>query len=161
MRQIDIQGYEGRYAITDDGRVWSHMRKCWKIPTPDKDGYLRVGLYGNGGSFTVKGVHRLVAEAFIPNPEGKLTVNHKNEIKSDNRVENLEWATQKEQNSYGTRMQKIMKPVYCMELDRVFECAKYAAQELNLDPSAITRVCRGKAKTHGKYHWRYHNEEQA
>ena len=73
------------------------------------NGYLVVGLKAKNGKHKIERVHRLVAMAFIPNPDKKPTVNHLNEDKTDNRVENLEWATMAEQNAYGARMNKIRK----------------------------------------------------
>lgn len=93
------------YSISSDGRVFSKRRgKCLQ-PKKSQAGYLRVGLACNG-KIKMMSVHRLVALAFIPNPENKPTVNHINEIKTDNRVENLEWATNAEQNVHGTRLQR-------------------------------------------------------
>lgn len=105
-------------------------------------------------------LHRLVAEAYIPNPEGKATVNHKDEDKTHNYINNLEWMTSAENNAYGSRTQKTCKPVYCAELNRVFKGgASEAARELNIKSSStISAVCKGKRKTAGGYHWRYADE---
>jgi hypothetical protein len=93
------------YSVSSDGRVFSKRRgKCLQ-PKKSRTGYLRVGL-ACGGKVKMMSIHRLVALAFIPNPENKPTVNHINEIKTDNRVENLEWATNREQNVHGTRLKR-------------------------------------------------------
>lgn len=102
----DIQGYEGLYAITSCGKVWSHRRKMFLKPQPDKDGYLCVYLSNHCEKKCFK-IHRLVAEAYIPNPENKRCVNHKDEDKSHNYLNNLEWMTDYENCNYGTRNKRI------------------------------------------------------
>ena len=100
----EIPGFEKYYLVSNTGKIYSirseRLLKQWK-----KLGYMRVNLSVNGRRESWV-VHRLVALAFIPNPEQKPTVNHINEIKDDNRVENLEWATTFEQNIYGTRLKR-------------------------------------------------------
>lgn len=110
-----VVGYEGLYEVSNTGRVRSMDRyvKCdyeryrlhkGKVlsPAKDKDGYLVVSLHFNGKKNTIK-VHRMVAEAFIPNPDNLPQVNHRDEDKTNNRVENLEFCTAKYNLSYGTR----------------------------------------------------------
>ena len=103
-----INGNETDYEIYDDGRIYSIKYKKFLKPYKTKSGYLNVDIYC-GGSRYKKGVHQLVAEAFIPNPENKHTVNHKNFDKTDNRVTNLEWATQSEQNIHSYKMNSDRK----------------------------------------------------
>ena len=99
MRMKDIEGYEGLYSITDTGKVFSHKRGKFLKLVKNSHGYLQVDLYKNGKGKNHQ-VHRLVAIAFIANPEKKEQVNHINAIKSDNRVENLEWSTHLENNRH-------------------------------------------------------------
>ena len=97
-----VAGYEGKYSVSNLGNVYSHLTERVLRPCKEGCGYLTVVLYDNGKKWQV-GVHRLVARAFVPNPENKPTVNHLNENKEDNRASNLGWATMKEQCNYGTR----------------------------------------------------------
>jgi hypothetical protein len=90
MEMEDIKGYEGLYAVTSCGRVWSYRSKKFLKPKEDKNGYLSVGLRLNGKQDR-RYIHRLVAEAYIPNPAALPQVNHKDEIKSHNYINNLEW----------------------------------------------------------------------
>lgn len=100
------------YYVTDDGCVYS--RTVNKISNPNgrikklhppktKAGYYQIGLYKNENRYFI-GVHRLVAEMFIPNPENKKCINHKNGIRSDNRVENLEWCSYSENMKHAYKV---------------------------------------------------------
>lgn len=112
----DIEGYNGRYKISSFGRVMSmwqsnqyktHIGKPKIVkPAEHRQGYLYVYLTNNGEK-TKHYVHRLVAEAFIPNPDNLPQVNHKSEVKTENFVENLEWCDGKYNNNYGSRLEKI------------------------------------------------------
>lgn len=156
---VDIKGYEGYYAIDEEGRVWSYRSHRYLKPQIVGAGYQKVTLCKNGEKEN-QYIHRLVAKAFIPNPNDLPQINHLDEDKTNNRVENLEWTTTKENLAYGTRVQRSAdshkKPVYCVELDKVFDSAAQAGRELQLTSSNITACCKGKKlKTCGGYHWRY------
>ena len=114
-----IVGYEGLYEVSNTGQVKSfdryvkysngriHLHKGKVLsPIKDRDGYLQVNLCYSGRINSIK-VHRLVAQAFIPNPDNLPQVNHRDEDKSNNRVDNLEWCTAKYNNNYGTRKDKV------------------------------------------------------
>ena len=114
-----IEGYEGLYEVSNTGRVRSvdryiknghssyrlHKGKVISL-LKGEYGYIQVNLYYNGKNYK-KYVHRLVAQAFIPNPDNLPQINHKDEDKTNNRVDNLEWCTAKYNINYGTRKDKV------------------------------------------------------
>ena len=101
---VNIPGYSSSYWVSSKGNVYSNYTKKVLKPKRSPAGYLRVGLCNGVGPPKQTTIHRIVALSFLNNPNNKPTVNHKNEIKTDNRAENLEWATTLEQNTHGTRI---------------------------------------------------------
>ncbi len=154
----DIKGYEGLYAITADGQVWSYRSQRYLTPSPNANGYLRVNLYKDKKPKN-KFIHRLVAAAYIPNPNNLPEINHISEDKTDNKVENLEWCDRIYNLNYGTRKEKAAKShykaVYCVELNTTFESQKAAAETNGIAATNIAACCKGKRQTAGGYHWRY------
>ena len=168
----DIEGYEGLYQVSNLGRVKSLNYKCTKEEKilklmSDKDGYLYVNLYKEGKRKTYK-VHRLVAKAFIPNPENKLEVNHKDEDKTNNKVENLEWMTCKENINYGTRNErsrksqtndkKRSKPICGINIktnEKIEFPSTMEAGRSGFYQSNIVDCLKGRRKSHKGYKWFY------
>lgn len=163
----DIKGYEGLYQVSNLGRI----RKENKIISPwTQLGYKIVGLWKNKKCKKFR-VHRLVAEAFILNPNNYTQVNHKDEDKSNNSVENLEWCTQKYNNSYGNRTLKMLetyknrhtsnaeKEVIQMSIDgtvlRIYKSLSEAARISGVSLGNLSDVCNKKPhrKTLGGYKW--------
>ena len=112
-----IPGYEGLYAVDEYGNVYSLVqgrsrRKGILRSYQNTAGYLKVNLYDKNGKCKKKYVHRLVAEAFIPNPLHKPNVNHKDCNVKNNSVDNLEWCTQSENILYCSRLGRHKTPEY-------------------------------------------------
>lgn len=144
----DIKGYEGLYQVSNLGRVKSlnYRRMGFSkilIPGAGGRGYACVSLYGR----SVK-IHRLVAETFIPNPNKFKCVNHINGIKTDNRVENLEWCTQKYNvhHAYENNLITQIKPIHCNELNKDFRSINECARYFNCYYNQIKDVLNGRFK---------------
>ena len=160
-----IAGYEGLYEVSDLGRVKSLKYGKERILKPRKhtNGYLHVCLYKDGKVEQPK-IHRLVADAFIPNPNNLETVNHKDEVKTNNTVTNLEWMSIKDNNNYGTRNKRVgealSKQVKMFdkktgELLAIFSSIHEAWRVTGIHKSNISKCCLGKQKSAGGYIWKY------
>ena len=152
----DVVGYEGLYKVSNKGNVRSVARKdsigrkCGGRtlrPVTTKDGYLRIDLHKNGVRNS-KYIHRLVAEAFIPNAESLPQVNHLDEVKVNNNVSNLEWCTSKYNSNHGTRnerrVQALSKKVRAVNVETgeviTFSSTKEARKKGYYNAS---KACRG------------------
>ena len=154
----DIKGYEGLYVVSSCGKVWSYTNNRFLTPRHNKKtGYDRVHLCKEGKSREFL-VHRLVAEAFIPNPENKPQVNHLDENKTNNHVENLAWVTRQENVNYGTRNIRAAKArskaVQCIETGLIYESSAAASRALALSSASIFVALEHSHKTVGGFHWR-------
>ena len=174
----DVKGFEGLYMVSNMGNVKSLKRMKWngrgycKIPErilkagKDGCGYLQVNLYkeGKGKMYLV---HKLVATAFVENPEGYAEVNHINEIKSDNRAENLEWCDRAYNVNYGTgikrRAEKRSKAIIGINkisgLILEFPSINEASRQTGINLGGICECCTCKRKSAGGFYWIYTNDD--
>lgn len=152
----DIPGWEGLYAATRDGRIWSYRKKKFMKPCGEPDNYQIVMLTRekDGKCYYV---HRLVAMAWIPNPNNYPEVNHKNRKKDKNDADNLEWCT-KQYNMRNRDYKRIKKPVYCIELDKTFGSLYEAAKEVGGNVSNLVYALKDKKRSFSGYHWEYANK---
>lgn len=160
----DIPNYEGLYQVSNYGRIKSLFRFNGFYNTKesilhlqkDKKGYLRVQLRKEKKVKNFS-VHRLVAVAFIPNPYKLPQINHKNEIKTDNRVENLEWCNAYYNMNYGTRPDLYSKPIKQIkgEKEIIFKSISEAERQTGIARSNIVLCAKGRVKTAGKSMWKF------
>ena len=159
-----VKNYESLYEVSDQGRVKSIGYGKERILSPGKlqNGYLRVNLCKNGERKNLL-VHRLVAQAFIPNPDNLPEVNHKDEDKDNNSVQNLEWCDRKYNNDYGTRTQrvseKLSKPVIQYsksgELVREWKSTHDVERNLGYFQNYISSCCTGRYKSAYGFIWKF------
>lgn len=155
----DITGFNGNYQVSNLGNVKSlnyHRtgKEMLLSPGVSTSGYLMVILCKDG-KMESHNIHRLVAEAFLPNPNGYPCINHRNECKQDNSVDNLEWCSYKYNNTYNDRHLKTAKSIFCLELNKVFQSSCEAERQTGIYQSNINRCLKGIRKSAGGYHWRY------
>ena len=165
----DIKGYEGRYKVSNTGKIFSCITNKELHQSKTGSGYLKVCL-SNGERIVGKSVHRIVAETFIPNPGKKRTVNHIDGNKTNNDVTNLEWNTYSENlrhayknglnywcDSKGNPSKKVCKiDPFTGEILKTYDSIAEAYKENKLySDSSIIDVCKGLNITSGGYVWRY------
>ena len=164
-----IDCYEGLYEVSDLGRIKSLKYGKEKIlKLRNNNGYLMVCLYKDGNAKQLY-VHRIVAEAFIPNPQGLETVNHKDEDKTNNVASNLEWMSIRDNLNYGTHNKRMTetqindknKSKAVQMFDRqgnllaIFPSTREAWRVTGIASPHISTCCKGKLKSAGGYVWKY------
>ena len=160
------------------------MRRLFKTVTRELQGVIKRGGYKGvllktPEKFKSELVHRLVAKAFIPNPDNLPCINHKDEDKLNNCVDNLEWCDHKYNDNYGTRNKRVsktktnntynMKPIICVETKTVYPTMWEASRQTGINIQNISMCCRGtiyskrdgytKRHTAGGYHWKYEDSD--
>lgn len=190
-----IKGFEDikGYSVDEQGRVFSHFKRIdkeWVIlpeprrelkPTPNPKGYLKVSLGIGGNKHKSLSVHRLVALAFIPNPDNKPQINHIDADKTNNNVENLEWVTGQENHRHKCehglnvvgkgethymrlrgykegdhhRCKRVKKYDLNGNLLAEYKSVTLAAKDVGVDYTNIVKACSGKIKTAAGFKWSY------
>lgn len=167
---VIVDGIEYNYHVTRDGRVFSlNYHRTGEARELNyvycNNGYNIVNLYHNGTMKRVQ-VSRLVALSYIPNPDNKPTVDHINRNRTDDRVENLRWASISEQNFNRGKYKihnypknrKGSKPVRCIETGGIYPSVNEVERQLGFANQGISACCTGKRKSAYGYHWEYVKE---
>lgn len=167
----DVIGFDGSYRVSSYGRIWSNLTDRILKPYSKPRGETMLILRKNGRSFR-RFVHRLVAQAFIMNPNKYPEVNHKDENPRNNHVDNLEWCTHQYNNTYGTKIERALaktdyeeiarknsKKVAQYDLNgkliRIWDSAREVMRVTGIDNSWVGKCCKGQCKSVGGFVWRH------
>ena len=174
-----IPGHEGIYEVSNLGRVRSLDRikrngkrmkgRIVKLQEHSNTGYVAIGLYKDG-LCKMSLVHRLVASAFIPNPNNLPEINHKDEDKTNNQADNLEWCNRTYNNNYGSRMEKMLKTIepkmrkvaqwdWGGNLIKIYPSFNQASRETNISHGTLGRLLRGQA-TNNQFKFTFYEGNQ-
>lgn len=180
---LPVVGYEGLYEVSDRGDIYSKKSNRILNAWDDGKGYTRVELFDKHGNSKQINVHRIVAEAFLPNPDNLPYVNHKDENKANNNVSNLEWCTPKYNTNYGDAIRRRVesaewyyksercraamsavgksrsKPVMQFDifgnLIAEYPSASEASRATGIHISNIFHSCKGRTKHPSQFIWKY------
>ena len=173
----DIDGYEGRYRISNKGNIYSYLSKKIMKPSLSSTGYLHIQLYGTNGS-SVRLVHKLVAETFLQNPDNKPEVNHKDGNKANNKMENLEKKTKSENQihaiKHGLRKSSPLEGVFGAdnpnskrilqynlngEFIKMWDSISQASKAIGCSESTLASCLHGRIKSCKGFMWKYYDVE--
>ena len=151
-----VVGYDGLYEVSDQGRVKSlwHGKERILKPHNSGSGYLKVTLCKDGHTKQLL-LHRLVAEAFIQNPNNLATINHKDEVKTNNVASNLEWMSRADNKRYSANKLVQMFDKSTCELLATFPSLSEAERVTGIANGNISNCCLGNRKSAGGYVWKY------
>ena len=173
---VDIPGFEGLYQINksgivkslarfnpNSGRAGRYYKEMLKTPRIDEDGYLRVTLCKDGKLINT-GIHRLLALTFIPNPNNYNSINHKDENKLNNNLDNLEWCTIKYNINYNNRQARISEKrkkkvaQYTLNgnLIKIHDSVNSATSSVNGSKCYVIHCCKGLRTSYKNYKWKYY-----
>lgn len=151
----EIEGFDGRYSVSTFGRVWNNETNKLLCGCRKKsDGYMCVTLRKDNKSKTFR-LHRLVAKAFLPNPKNLPQVNHRDENKCNNRVDNLEYCSNQYNVEYSQAKEVVQKDLKTGEVIEVFKSVSEAQRQTGIQQSHIAECCNGKQSSAGGFGWSY------